>query len=167
MLAAIADCYVDARGVEVGVLMGSFDAQRLAGVAPLEIRQRGQQYGRGEERQRADPEFAAAVAPLPQHVATGLLQACQRHRDFCEVTLAVGGQPHRARAADEQLYAELLFQPADLVADRGRTECEVARGAAETQLRGGALEGEQRGERRDRPQRQRRLARWMNIAHLR
>jgi hypothetical protein len=142
--------------------MGGLDAQRQAGIAPLEIRQRRKQNGAREKRQRADPEFAAAVAPLPQHVTAGLLQRRQRHRDFCEITLAIGGQAHRPRAANEQLDAELLLQPPNLMADRGRAEREITRGATEAQLRGGALEGEQRRQRRDR-----RPAQWMNLAHLR
>src|SRR5699024_12505150 len=67
----------------------------------------------------------------------------------CEVAFAVRGQPHRARAADEQPGAELLFQPADLVADRRRAQRQVAGGAAEAELRRGALEGEQRRKRRE------------------
>ena len=46
MLAAVADRDVDARGVEVGILMRGLDAQRQPRIAPLEIRQRRQQHGR-------------------------------------------------------------------------------------------------------------------------
>ena len=124
-----------------------------AGIAPLEIRQRRDQHGAGEERQRADPQFVAGVAPMPQHLAAGVLQRRQRGRDFCEIALAIRGQSHRTCAADEQFDAELRFQSADLMADRGRAERQVARGAAEAQLRRGALERQQRGQRRDRAQR--------------
>ena len=166
MFAAIADGDVDARGVEVGVLMGGFDAQRRCGVAPLEVGQGRDQDGAGEERQRADPEFAADVAAMPQHVAAGVLQRRQCHRDFCEISLAIGGQAHRARAANEQLDAELRLQSADLVADGGRAERQVARGAAKAQLRGGALERQQRRQRRDRPQRCIRILKRVNFIHL-
>ena len=141
--------------------MGSLDAQCQRGMAPVELRQRRKQHGAGKKRQRADPEFAAAVAPLPQHVAAGLLQSRQRHRYFRQIALAIRGQAHRSRAADKQLDAEQLLQPANLMADRRRAEGEIARGTAKTQLGGGALEGEQRRQRR-----YRRPAQWVNLAHL-
>jgi hypothetical protein len=40
MFAAIADGDVDARGIEVGILMRRLDAQREPWMAPLELRQR-------------------------------------------------------------------------------------------------------------------------------
>jgi hypothetical protein len=122
MLAPVADCDVDARGVEISVLVCGLDAQRQVGMAALEVGQRRQQHGAGEERQRRDPELAAAVAALPTHVARSFLQGGQRRRHFREITLALRRQPHRARAADEQLDAELLLQPPDLVADGGRAQ---------------------------------------------
>src|SRR5258705_9897363 len=131
MLAAVADCHVDARTVEFGILVRGLDTQRQPGMAPLEIRQRGNQHRAGEKWQRADPEFATAAAALPEHFARGFLQARQRNGYFCEITLAVGGQAHRARSANEQLDAELLFQSADLMADRRWAQRQVARRAAE------------------------------------
>jgi len=91
----------------------------------------------------------------------------QRRRDFYEITLAIGGQPHRTRAAHEQFGAELLFQPADLMADRGRAEREVTRCAAKAQLRSGALERQQGGQGRDRAQWRKRSFRELNDIHLR
>jgi hypothetical protein len=78
MLAAIADGDIDGRAVEIGILMGRFDAQRRCGIAPFEIRQRRDQHRAGEEGQGANPKLAAAVAPMPQHLAAGFLQRCQR-----------------------------------------------------------------------------------------
>ena len=153
MLAAVADRDIDARAVEIGILMGGLDPQRQSGIAPLEIRQRRDQHGAGEKRQRADPEFAAASRRCRSISRPASCSAASATETFAEIALAVGGQPHRARAANEQLDAELFLQPANLVADRRRAERQIARGAAEAQLRGGALEGEQRGQRRDRPQR--------------
>src|SRR4051794_4389207 len=118
MLAAVADCDIDARSVEVGILMRGLDAQRQRRMAAFEVGQCGKQHGAGEEWQRADPQFAAAVAAPPRDLARGFLQACQRGGYFRKITLAVGGQTHRTRAANEKFDAELLFQAADLMADR-------------------------------------------------
>src|SRR5712672_2817593 len=127
MLAAVADRHIDARAVEVGILVRGLNAQRQPRMAPLEIRQRRNQYRAGEEWQRADPEFATAAAALPEHFPRGFLQACQRSGYLCEIMLAMGSQAHRARAANEQLDAELLLQAADLMADRRRAQRQVAR----------------------------------------
>jgi hypothetical protein len=137
------------------------------GLRRLKSRQRRDQHSAGKKRQRADPQFAAVVAPMPQHLAAGFLQRRQRDRDFREIALAIGGQPHRARPADKKLHAELRLQPANLMADGGRTERQIARGTAEAQLRRGALEREQRRQRRDRPQRHLWRQLWMKIFHLR
>ncbi|MHC2511642.1 hypothetical protein ACVII1_006880 [Bradyrhizobium elkanii] len=47
----VADRHIDARSVEVGILVGGLDPQRQLRMAPLELRQRRQQHGAGEERQ--------------------------------------------------------------------------------------------------------------------
>ena len=129
---------------------------RSVRIAPLELRQRRDQHGGSEERQRTDPEFGVGLAAMAQYVVAGVLQRRQRSRDFCEITLTIGRQPYRTRAAHEQLGAELLFQPADLMADRGRTERQVARRAAKAELRRGALERQQGGQGWDRAQRRER-----------
>jgi hypothetical protein len=52
------------------------------------------------------------AAALLQHVAAGILQRRQRCGDLRQIPLAIGGQPHRPRAAHEQFCAELLLQSA-------------------------------------------------------
>src|SRR5882757_11526961 len=113
MLAAVADRHIDARAVEVGILVRGLDAQRQRRMAPLEIRQRGNQHRAGKKWQRADPELAAAAAALAEHFPRRLLKARECKGYFREVTLAIAGQAHRTRAANEQLDAELFFQAAD------------------------------------------------------
>ena len=79
----------------------------------------------------ANPNIATAINVTPLQVAAGLLQMCKRHRDPRQIALAIGGQPHRARAAHKKLHAELRLQSANLMADRRRTERKVARGAGD------------------------------------
>jgi hypothetical protein len=83
------------------------------------------------------------------------------------MAFAIGRQPHRARAPHEQFGAELLFEPADLMADRRRAEREVTRGAAKAQLRSSSLERQQRGQGRDRAKRRAWAIREVNCIHLR
>src|SRR3954451_9968944 len=52
----------------------------------------------------------AAVAAMAHHLAAGFLQGLQGQRHLCQIPFAIRGQPHRARAADEELDAELRLQ---------------------------------------------------------
>ena len=66
--------------------------------------------------------------------------------DRAQQRLAVGRDLHRARAADEQGGAELVFEALDLPADRRLREVQLVGGGAEAEQPGDRLEGPQVGQ---------------------
>jgi len=122
------------------------------GLRRLNSGQRRDQHRAREERQRTDPEFGVGVAAMSEHVAgwhpatpparPRLLQNSVRRRPSAATERA---------PAHEQFGAELLFQPADLMADRGRAERKVRAPRGESSVAKAArLERQQGGQRRDR-----------------
>jgi hypothetical protein len=126
MLASISNGDLDARSVEIGVLMGGFEAERRlksesAGIKTALVK-------------NASALIQSSPPPSRRCRSVSLPASCngrERDRDFGAIALRIGGQPYRAGATNKQLDPELGLQPANLMADSGRARCQVARGTAE------------------------------------
>ena len=140
-----ADADIDTIGRKVGIADAGRDARIDIGVLGQETIQPrhqplGSQAGRRAHHQHPLP--AALVQLIDGHAQAlegradaGLNQACSL------------GQLDGTRAAHEQLQAEQVLQPADLVAERGRRDVQFFRRLGEAQMACGRLEGAQRVER--------------------
>ena len=61
-------------------------------------------------------------------------QILEGRADRRQIVLRLAGQHQRAIAADEQPYAELVLEPADLMADRGLGDVELGGRTGEAQM---------------------------------
>ena len=88
------------------------------------------------------------VVVLAQQPVGGEPQIVERGADAGEVILGLRRQGQRAVLADEQADPEFLFQPFDLMADRGLRDVQLGRRLREAQMPGRGLEGAQSVQRR-------------------
>lgn len=101
----------------------------------------GGERGQGRDRQHT-------VVVLAQQLVGGEAQIVEGGADAGEVILRLRRQGQRTVLPDEQGDPELLFQPFDLMADRGLRDVQLGGGLGKTQMPGRGLEGAQPVQRR-------------------
>ena len=110
-------------------------------VVPAEVAQDLRQAGEGEVVGYADAEPAPGLGAT--EVGGRLLAGGEDiTREPCH-HLAVGGERDRVRVPQHERPADLLLQPADVLADGRLLEAEPGRGPGEA---AGLLDGEERGQ---------------------
>jgi hypothetical protein len=115
--------------------VGEVQPEREARVARRQPDQIGGHERREDERQR-DRDLALGLATDLLHRLAGAEDALDRAAAAVEEHHALAGQRDRARAAVEQLDAEVVLQPLDRLAHRGGRDAEAGGGAAEAALLG-------------------------------
>jgi hypothetical protein len=104
----------------------------------LEIGQPRQQPFGGERGQRRDRQHLVVV--LAQQAVGREPEVVEGRADARQVVARFRRQRQRAVLPDEQANAELLLEPADLMADRGLRHVQLARGQREAEMACGGLE---------------------------
>jgi hypothetical protein len=135
-------------GGEIGIAQRRGHARIDLGVGTGEaVEPRRQPLG-GEAGRRADHEDAF-VARVTQ-AGHGIAQLDEARLQAGIELLARGRQRDRSHAPFEQLQAEQLFEPADLVAQGSRRHVQLERGLGQAEMPRGGLERAQGIERRHR-----------------
>ncbi len=127
--------FAAAQALELQLRMHLAQVQRDVGVAaPVVGDDVAQHLGQRQRRRETDAQQADLAA---RHALQFLRQRLRRgeHRPRAlEQGVASIGQRHRAARAREQLHAQLLFQRADLLAERWLRHVQAQRGPREVQL---------------------------------
>ena len=103
---------------------------------------------RGEARRRRDDQHTLIAARI--EARNGIADLRESGLQTGIEQLALRGERNRAHAALEQLDAEHVFKPANLMAQCARRDVQFLRGLGEAQMACGHLEGAQGIERRHR-----------------
>jgi len=137
----VANGDIDAVAREIGQRDRRGDACVDFRVSPEEAIEPRRQPFRREARRRADDQHRIVVGPLD--VVDSLPDLKERRIEAGIQQLAGLGQSNRSRAAVEQLQAEELLQPFDLVTEGSRRDVQLASRAGQAQVTGGSLESTQ------------------------
>ena len=143
--AAIADGDVHLLALEIDQVRGGRDAHLDARIGVLERGHPRHQPLGGQRGRGADGQPPVVIGAAQSR--GGAVQVLERGADGRQIVLRLPRQFQRAVAADEQGDAELLLQPADLMADRGLGDVQFGGRAREAQVASGGLERAQAVER--------------------
>ena len=138
MAVAVADGDVDFLTPEIDQVGGGGDPHLQSRIGVLEGGDAGDQPFGGQGRGGADGQPALLVGAA--QTGGGAAQILEGGSDGGEVVAGLLRQGQTAVLADEELDAELVLEPADLMADGGLGDVHLRRGEGEAHEPGGGFE---------------------------